>query len=71
MKHNYEALYVYYANMNDENDFDYALEALDRDERNDQLLLDIRDALSDAVMLKDLTTAVIKDMFKYHAKHCK
>ena len=71
MKHTYEALYNYYENMNDENAFDYALEACKNDTYNEQLLLDIVDALQDEQMLSDMSTALIKDMFVYYTKHHK
>lgn len=69
MKHNYDELYDYYENMNDAHDFDYALEALENDTRNEQLLLEIVDALQDEQMLRDMSTALIKDMFAYYVKH--
>ena len=65
MKNTYKALYDYLKN-NELNDL--ALSAAN-DEKNDQLILMIRDHFDDEVMLKDSPTALLKDMFVYFVKH--
>lgn len=69
MRNNYENLITYYRDINDENAFDAQIEALENDTYNKQLMLEIIDALQDEVMLKDFTTALIREMFAYYVAH--
>ena len=61
----YEALYEYLKN----NELDDLAEAAANDEKNDQLILMISDHFDDEMMLKDTSTSLLKDMFKYYSNH--
>ena len=61
----YEALYEYLKN----NELDDLAEAAANDEKNDQLILMISDHFDDEMMLRDSSTALLKDMFEYYLSH--
>ena len=61
----YEALYEYLKN----NELDDLAEAAANDEKNDQLILMISDHFDDEMMLKESSTALLKDMFEYYLSH--
>ena len=61
----YEALYEYLKN----NELDDLAEAAANDEKNDQLILMISDHFDDEMMLKESSTALLKDMFEYYSSH--
>lgn len=61
----YEALCEYLKN----NELDDLAEAAANDEKNDQLILMISDHFDDEMMLKESSTALLKDMFEYYSNH--
>ena len=61
----YAALYKYLKN----NELDDLAEAAANDEKNDQLILMISDHFDDEMMLRDSSTALLKDMFEYYLSH--
>lgn len=61
----YAALYEYLKN----NELDDLAEAAANDEKNDQLILMISDHFDDEMMLRDSSTALLKDMFEYYLSH--
>ena len=65
IKMKYEALYEYLKN----NELDDLAEAAANDEKNDQLILMISDHFDDEMMLKESSTALLKDMFEYYSSH--
>ena len=69
MKNNYNELKAYLYDLNEELDYSKHIEAIENDMYNKQLMLEIIDALQDEVMLKDFTTALIRDMFTYYVTH--
>lgn len=44
-------------------------EAAAIDEKNDQLILMISDHFDDEMMIKDSSTALLKDMLEYYSNH--
>ena len=65
IKMKYEALYEYLKN----NELDDLAETAANDEKNDQLILMISDHFDDEMMLKESSTALLKDMFEYYSNH--
>lgn len=65
IKMKYAALYEYLKN----NELDDLAEAAANDEKNDQLILMISDHFDDEMMLRDSSTALLKDMFEYYSNH--
>ena len=65
IKMKYAALYEYLKN----NELDDLAEAAANDEKNDQLILMISDHFDDEMMLKESSTALLKDMFEYYSNH--
>ena len=61
----YAALYEYLKN----NELDELAEAAANDEKNDQLILMISDHFDDEMMLRESSTALLKDMFEYYLSH--
>ena len=61
----YAALYEYLKN----NELDKLAEAAANDEKNDQLILMISDHFDDEMMLRESSTALLKDMFEYYLSH--
>ena len=61
----YAALYEYLKN----NELDDLAEAAANDEKNDQLILMISDHFDDEMMLRESSTALLKDMFEYYLSH--
>ena len=61
----YAALYEYLTN----NELDELAEAAANDEKNDQLILMISDHFDDEMMLRESSTALLKDMFEYYLSH--
>ena len=61
----YAALYEYLKN----NELDDLAEAAANDEKNDQLILMISDHFDDEMMLKESSTALLKDVFAYYLSH--
>ena len=61
----YKALCEYLKN----NELDVLAEAAANDEKNDQLILMISDHFDDEMMLKDSSTALLKDMLEYYSNH--
>ena len=61
----YAALYEYLKN----NELDDLAEAAANDKKNDQLILMISDHFDDEMMLRDSSTALLKDMFEYYLSH--
>ncbi len=61
----YEALYEYLK----DNELDDLAEAAANDEKNDQLILMISDHFDDEMMIKDSSTALLKDMLEYYSNH--
>ena len=65
IKMKYEALYEYLKN----NELDDLAEAAANDEKNDQLILMISDHFDDEMMLRESSTALLRDMFEYYFDH--
>ena len=61
----YAALYEYLKN----NELDDLAEAAANDKKNDQLILMISDHFDDEMMLRESSTALLKDMFEYYLSH--
>lgn len=67
MKHTYEYLLKYYDD-NEVHDYD---ESIRNDTYDDVLMSEIENHFNEEDMLRDLPTAVIKDMFVYYTTHRK
>ena len=61
----YQALYEYLKN----NELYDLAEDIAHDEKNDQVILMIIDHFDDEMMIKDSSTALLKDMLEYYSNH--
>ena len=65
IKMKYEALYEYLKN----NELHDSAEDIAHDKKNDQAILMILDHFDDEMMIKDSSTALLKDMLEYYSNH--